>query len=501
MENSSINMNINNTNYDVNTELSLKSIKFITEPKGNNFDFKLCVANIILSSIITNDDEVLSIEDILSTDDSIYKIYIDAVIKNNDDYRKYFLQRPEYESNCEKFCNAIADYYKDLSSKIYSDRISKITQSGKIFDISKTLSLGNYSKSITDMIQSCKPMIDLSKSLPLAGYSKNINDIIQSSFPMIEASKTLAETINSIKKPLSNISEMLHKSINLAMTNFAIIQDQLLKKIKDASNVWNDIDWDALTDSYKKWGEYGWTLIGRASLSFYAEFPKSSLEADKKAMQYFKGLGIKHLFNDLRKKQKIRKNDLESVFFCFEKKQYKACAMLLCALIEAPLIKLQPIDLKDKRKVGLSAVIKLKQGKATARSVDDGKILYLSTANTISFLMSLFAETGDFKNEKNCINRNFINHGMSRREVRRKDCIKLFLGLYNTVNFVEKITEGKAKKKSTSKEGIVREFFLFRIHHHSTLENKNEPAKEKQRLLEQNRYDSIECRKIAFYFL
>jgi len=53
-----------------------------------------------------------------------------------------------------------------------------------------------------------------------------------------------------------------------------------------------------------------------------------------------------------------------------------------------------------------------------------------------------FFENGnDFRKEPKLINRNFIAHGMNRRDVRKRDCIQLFLALYNLVDFLDFISE------------------------------------------------------------
>jgi len=69
--------------------------------------------------------------------------------------------------------------------------------------------------------------------------------------------------------------------------------------------------------------------------------------------------------------------------------------------------------------------------KLDSESIEKMKFIYLHTINVLSFLMMLFDDAKDFRIEPKNLNRNFINHGMAKREVRRKDCIKLFLGLYN----------------------------------------------------------------------
>lgn len=38
------------------------------------------------------------------------------------------------------------------------------------------------------------------------------------------------------------------------------------------------------------------------------------------------------------------------------------------------------------------------------------------------------------------MNRNFVDHGMLHRKVRRMDCIQLFLAYYNFLMFEERLT-------------------------------------------------------------
>ncbi len=55
----------------------------------------------------------------------------------------------------------------------------------------------------------------------------------------------------------------------------------------------------------------------------------------------------------------------------------------------------------------------------------------LDQVNILAALETVFEAGKDFKVQPTVINRNFVDHGMLYRNVTRKDCIMLFLLLYN----------------------------------------------------------------------
>ena len=52
----------------------------------------------------------------------------------------------------------------------------------------------------------------------------------------------------------------------------------------------------------------------------------------------------------------------------------------------------------------------------------------------------------DFKEQPDIMNRNFVDHGMLHRKVRRIDCIQLFLVYYNFLTFEEQLTARDRKE-------------------------------------------------------
>ena len=63
--------------------------------------------------------------------------------------------------------------------------------------------------------------------------------------------------------------------------------------------------------------------------------------------------------------------------------------------------------------------------------------IVLAYANLFECLTVLLDDTDNFKMDSKVINRNMLLHGMSRHPVRKIDCIKLFLLLYNLIEAIE----------------------------------------------------------------
>lgn len=188
-----------------------------------------------------------------------------------------------------------------------------------------------------------------------------------------------------------------------------------------------------ILNSHLKWGQMGWTWFQDASINFYDTPPVDIRDASAKVKHLCSMQGMESLFNQLRE-QKINHEDLESAVFCFRNKQYKACALMLFGLIDAKLIRVQSRS-KGKRKVGASAV---RQLKTQFEENKDEQVFYtmLFCSNLFASLETIFAYGNDFKDEPDIINRNFVDHGMNHKRIRKRDCIQLFLVLNNLMYFL-----------------------------------------------------------------
>ena len=192
-----------------------------------------------------------------------------------------------------------------------------------------------------------------------------------------------------------------------------------------------DEEAEQLVESNRTWGQYGWTYIPSMPISMYDTPPADIKEANKVAIQYCTAAEMEKVFDELGK-WKLNHRDLESAIFCYKNKQYKACALLLCGMIESKLIRQQS---DAKRPVGAGAVARLKENYDGSGEKILAEAMF--TYNLLSYLETLFAKGKGFKAEPDTLNRNYIGHGMNHRAVRKRDCIQLFLALNNLMHFFD----------------------------------------------------------------
>lgn len=63
---------------------------------------------------------------------------------------------------------------------------------------------------------------------------------------------------------------------------------------------------------------------------------------------------------------------------------------------------------------------------------------HLELLNYSSFMNTLFESARGFRDEPGTLNRNFLHHGMSKRKVLKKDCLKLFVAYHKTLTYLPK---------------------------------------------------------------
>jgi len=241
----------------------------------------------------------------------------------------------------------------------------------------------------------------------------------------IEISKIFLSNISTITKQIADS----FKPVGLALSRVAEQLRPSSEYFRELAKQFNDFDWSAREQTYQQWGKFGWTIIDNAGFNFFDESPGEN--ADEMAMEFLTNYELSLIFEGLRNR-KINIGDLESAITCFKLEQYKACALILCAMIDAEFIKRQPLS---DREVGKRALKKYREGEGLGIKLDEKPITYLLKVNTLAYLNEIFKYGDNFDPEKepNVLNRNYLGHGMSTRTVTNIDCIKLFLGLDNTI--------------------------------------------------------------------
>ena len=195
-------------------------------------------------------------------------------------------------------------------------------------------------------------------------------------------------------------------------------------------------------NSYKQWGLYGWTSISNAPISFFNNCPDTQLKADKEALIYCNKESLACTFNALKNFKK-KKKDINEAIKCFNSKYYKGCALILFSIIDSIFITKQIGN--DEILTGAKAIKLFKKPFKKRINKKDIFILTLSYYNIFTCLFEIFSDTNNFKDKKNLINRNYLDHGMTNKVIRKKDCIKLFLLLDNILELLD-LVENKLSK-------------------------------------------------------
>ena len=196
-----------------------------------------------------------------------------------------------------------------------------------------------------------------------------------------------------------------------------------------------------LIEAHKLWGSYGWTMNPCENVKkIFKYMPTDKKSADAIALKQCSGQKMKQIFESISETKRVKKADFEEAVFDYNHRQYKSCALILFSLVDAVLIRLQKkSDLKGKRReVGLRAVSKAKTRTETDINV---QMLFIAMfyTNLFACLEKVFEGGKDFKNQPDVINRNFLDHGMMTKKVRKKDCIQLFLLYYNMLELLDMI--------------------------------------------------------------
>ena len=122
---------------------------------------------------------------------------------------------------------------------------------------------------------------------------------------------------------------------------------------------------------------------------------------------------------------------------CFDNRCYTACASLLVSLIDAELIRCKTSLATKNKKTGLKAGERVVKNVARDDMYGLPGLYHLELVNYESYINTLFARADGFVKEPKSLNRNYLHHGMSKRRVLKKDCIKLLLAYHKTICFAK----------------------------------------------------------------
>lgn len=235
--------------------------------------------------------------------------------------------------------------------------------------------------------------------------------------------KKMAEQLSALISPLAEQVQEFSKSLQQLFSS-------LLESFSHFTFSMSDEERQIRKDAVTKWGEYGWTIPPWETLNFFDNVPKTLEEADKAMSPYGNSAVMQMLWDEIRKERKCKKRDFDCATILFTERHYKACALILFALIDGLLVRFQS-NKNVSRRVGNIAIQRFKDKICTNPNFDNTFLIYTEFFSVATCLETMYKPYPNFKGQPQVINRNFVVHGMATENVRRKDCVKLFYLYYN----------------------------------------------------------------------
>lgn len=225
------------------------------------------------------------------------------------------------------------------------------------------------------------------------------------------------------------------------------IQNQISDSLAKIKSSLPEFNWDDWNEGMKYWGENGWTIIPHAPAGLFKTKIADKSERDKIALRYLRKNDMEDLFSNLQG-MRLNHKDLNEAIYCYNNKCYKACAMILCSMIDGMIYKRQPVKKGSRRKGDSRFFEKIKESGLKEDLLQQSFFL-LQMNNLIAYLTKLFENGKDFQLDTKVLNRNFLLHGMSKKNVSQKECKQLFLAVYNTKLIIEGVN-GRLKRKNVN---------------------------------------------------
>lgn len=398
---------IQEKSYGITPYLSISDMQLISNrlQKNQDIDYKLIVAE----AIANHTSNRLSPSDINKLDNALFEKYIDICASDDP------LLKENYESL------EIPDKNKRFVLAVDATRTQLLEELSESLNQSLIPAFGEVTKSVKtireNLSQAIAPMIKVSESLN--AIASAWQDLWQSTWS--KNLKTVAEsyrnTIPEYSKVFSEISSVLQELIN----NIHIPR-------------FTEEDKKRLILSYTVWGKLGWTLPPDTEVGIFNTKPTDTKDAYQKIRRYINDSSLDSLFKMTRQLKHIKKTDFDEAVNCFKSGNNKACVLILFSMIDSRLIRSQLDEERDKsgrRPSGKTAAKNL-FGRLKSKYITESMLFtVLDQVNIVSALETVFGDGNDFTVQPKVINRNFVDHGMLYRKVTRKDCIMIFLLLYN----------------------------------------------------------------------
>lgn len=240
--------------------------------------------------------------------------------------------------------------------------------------------------------------------------------------------KPLEEQINSISSAFKAISIMLCDMYEpFRMSEYITsISAEIVERFKE-------IYGDGIK-GYEEWASYGWTFSPSVDYSLFKNAPHSLEEANATMLKYLTEQEIDNIRHSLEVAG-ANIEELNEAYNCYKQGMYKSCALLLFGLIDS---KTYSYGLPGRNGTAVGSGFAKLQIKN--KEYDD-IILQGILVNVLKAIEKIFSFGNDFKDEMTVINRNYLAHGMTKRNISQLECFQIWCLAYSTLVLLDVIEE------------------------------------------------------------
>lgn len=260
----------------------------------------------------------------------------------------------------------------------------------------------------------------------------------------MEENKIILSTKASYDSPQEITKEQLD-SIKSALNSLAIAMAKLydpqilIERIGDAlSNIVEALKKIYGDDikGYEQWGKYGWTFSPSVEYDFFKNAPTSVEEANRIMEKYLNNDEINSIKNALQIAG-VDTYELEEAFSCYSQEMYKSCSLILFGIIDNKIYSYGLLNNKDRVKLGSSFAKDYVNKKKYDELTLQGAFI-----NVLKGIETIFDDGDNFTKPMTTINRNYLTHGMSKRNISKLECFQVWCLAYSVwvmLDVIEKL--------------------------------------------------------------
>lgn len=246
--------------------------------------------------------------------------------------------------------------------------------------------------------------------------------------------------LRSVISKITDDNPFYNGTYSSIINTFKVNLEPLINVQKEISSIFNDLEINKITEEeikkyskkYARYGKAGWTML--PSLNYRLDNLKTNdiKYFDKYAYNLLKKEGeFEYVIKscEIEKKNRTIFNEANK---CYEEGKYRSCALLLFSLIDYKMTRFQKQRKCQNIYIGKNAINYIRQKKY--KQINKYFFTSCSLSAIFSCLDVMYSSSNNFKERKYVINRNYLVHGYWKQKVRKVDCIKIYLLLWNISN-------------------------------------------------------------------